>query len=131
MLYKSLVKLILGASSIEAGFALGYLQRVLASEYIRDDAFQNITAYSPKLTQALAQPVIELTGKYLIKNLPDEKVAHAVQRNTSSDRQRDEILAKPEEERTQTEKMVLPLLGSVISPNNQFTTHDWDELSIV
>lgn len=128
--YKSLVELILRASKAEPDFAADYLQRVLASEHIQDDAFQNITAYSPMLTQSLAQSITELTLTYLKRELPDEQVARAEQQRLSDNRCRNEILAKPEEERTDQEKMILPLIGSCLPPTDIFSTHDWDSLSL-
>ena len=128
--YKSLVKLILRASRVEPDLTSDYLQRVLTSEYIQDDVFQNIIVYSPMLAQSLAQVVTELTVKYLKRELPDEQVARAVQQDISDNEQRNETLAKPEEERTDIEKMVLPLIGSCTLPTDRFTTHDWEELSI-
>ena len=128
--YKSLVELILRASKAEPDFAAGYLQRVLASEHIQDDTFRNIIAYSSVLTQSLTQLVMELSLTCLKGELPDEKVARAEQNRLSNDRWRNGVLAKPEEERTDREIMMLPLVGSCRSPTDIFTTHDWDSLSI-
>lgn len=128
--YKSLVELILRASKAEPDFAAGYLQRVLASEHIHDDTFRNIITYSPVLTQSLAQSVTELSLASLKRELPDEQVARAEQKHLSDDKWRNEILAKPEEERTDREMMMLPLIGSCLSPTDIFTTDDWDSLSI-
>ena len=126
---KSLGQLLLKSSRVESTFAANYLQRVVNSERIRDDAFHDIIAYSSILSQSLPQLVLELSLAFLRKELPDEQVAREKQELHDTAEWRKAVLAKPEAERSRKEKMAL---GGVFSLRTvgDFSNHDWDRLSI-
>ncbi|MEH6782983.1 MAG: hypothetical protein V7688_03830 [Alcanivorax jadensis] len=128
-LRKSLGQLLLRSSRAEPTFAADYLQRVSNSERIRDDVFHDIIAYSPILAQSLPQSMVGLSLAFLLEELPDEKVAREKQELHDTAEWRKEVLAKPETERSNQEKMALTA-GLSLRTIGDFTYHDWEELSI-
>jgi hypothetical protein len=125
---KSLSQLILRASIAEPAFAEEYLKRVIAWERLREGTFEEIVAFSPVLAQSHPRLLVELTLKHLIEELPDDKVAREKAELEEAAERRKQILAKPESERTHSEKLALsegfPFFG------RDFSYHDWHELSI-
>lgn len=128
-LRKSLGQLLLRSSRAEPTLAADYLQRVINSERIRDDAFHDIVGYSPVLAQSLPQSVVELSLAFLREELPDEQVAREEQEFRQAAEWRKAILAKPEAERTRLEQMALSG-GFSLRTIGDFSDHDWEELSI-
>lgn len=126
---KSIGGLILKASSAEPEFAAEYLQRVIHSERIRDDAFGDIVAYSPFLAQSLPHSVVELSLAFLRDELPDDQVSREEKEHDDADKMRNAILAKPETERTRKDKLWLEGLFSSFGVSD-FGDHDWERLSI-
>ena len=126
---KSIGGLILKASRAEPEFAAEYLQRVIHSERIRDDAFGDIVAYSPFLAQSLPHSVVELSLAFLRDELPDDQVSREEQEHDDADEMRNAILAKPEAERTRKDKLWLEGLFSSYGVGD-FGDHDWERLSI-
>lgn len=126
---KSIGQLLFRSSRAEPALAADYLQRVVALERIRDDAFHDIIAYSPVLAQSLPQLIVELSLVFLRKELPDERVAREKQELRAASEWRKAILAKPEAERTRKQQMALSFGISLRTVGN-FSYYDWDRLSI-
>ncbi|UCZ56237.1 ATP-binding protein [Desulfurispirillum indicum] len=126
---KSLGQLLLRSSRAEPTLAADYLQRVVALERIRDDAFHDIIAYSPVLAQSLPQSIVELSLVFLREELPDEQVAREKQELRAASEWRKAILAKPEAERTRKQQMALSF-GVSLRTVGDFSYHDWERLSI-
>jgi len=126
---KSLSQLLLRSSRAESTFAADYLQQVVNSERIRDDAFHDIIAYSPILAQSLPQSVVELSLAFLREELPDEQVAREEQELHDAAEWRKALLAKPEADLSRQEKMALDA-GGDLRIIGDFSYHDWDRLSI-
>ncbi|AUV11911.1 hypothetical protein C2U39_06800 [Aeromonas sp. ASNIH3] len=126
---KSLGQLLLRSSRAEPSLAFDYLQRATNSERIRDNAFHDIVAYSPILAQSLPKSLVDLSLAYLIKELPDDRVARKREESRKHAEWRKATLAKPEEERTQRDKMIL---SSNFHPLafDDFSYHEWERLSI-
>jgi hypothetical protein len=72
---KSLSRLILRASRAEPGLAEDYFNRVIASERIRENKFEEIVAFSPTLAQSHPHLLVDLTLKHVMEELPDDQVA--------------------------------------------------------
>jgi len=126
---KSLGLLLIRSSRVEPTFAADYLQRVINSERIRDDAFHDIIANSAILAQSLPHLVVELSHVFLQEELPEEQVAREKQELHDRAEWRKAILARPEAERSRNEKMALDG-GFSLHPIGDFSYHDWDRLSI-
>jgi hypothetical protein len=126
---KSIEQLLLRSSRAEPTFAADYLQRVINSERIRQDAFRNIITYSPVLARSLPKSVVELSLAFLRKELPNEQVAREKQERQRAAEWRKAVLAKPESERTRKQQMALSGLFSPSGIQN-FNYHDWERLSI-
>lgn len=126
---KALEQLLLRSSKAEPTFAADYLQLVINSERIREDAFHDIIIYSPILAESLPKALVELSLAFLRKELPDEQVDREKQERRRADEWRKAVLAKPEAERTRKEKMALSGWLSSIGIND-FDYHDWERLSI-
>ncbi|SCZ86431.1 ATP-binding protein [Nitrosomonas mobilis] len=128
-LRKSLGQLLLRSSRAEPSLAAVYLRRVTNSERIRGDAFHDIIAYSPVLAQSLPQSVVELSLAFLLGELPNEQVARKKQELHDTAEWRKAVLAKPEAERTHTEKKAFSG-GLYLRTVGDFNYHDWERLSI-
>lgn len=126
---KSLGQLLLRSARAEPTFAADYLQRVTNSERIRDDAFNDIIAYSPILAQSLPQSVGELSLAFLREELPDDQVAREEQELRAASEWRKAVLAKPEAERTNRDQVALSG-GFSLRTIGDFSYHDWERLSI-
>lgn len=128
-LRKSLGQLLLRSSKVEPTLASNYLRRVTNSNRIEDDVFRNIIAFSPILAQSLPERVVELSFKFLRKELPDEQVAREKQELHDTAERRELVMAKPEAERTRQENMAI--LGTTIMRTvGDFSHRDWQNLSI-
>ncbi len=125
---KLLSRLILIGSRAEPGFAEEYLKRVLAWERISENTFEEIVAFSPMLARSHPVLLVELTHKYLIEELPDDRVAREKEELEEAAEYRKYIRAKPESERTKEE--TLALSGGFPSFGREFSYHDWSELSV-
>ena len=126
---KSLVQLILRSSIAEPPFAEEYLQRVMASEHISEDEFQDIIVYSPLLAQSLPKLLGDLSLRFLKEELPDERVARRKQKIQRETALRNGILSKPEEERTRQEKNYLSI-GPSLPFYDDFNHFERDRLAI-
>ena len=120
-----LSRLILIASRAESSVAEEYLKRVIGWERIREEAFEEIVAFSPVLAQSHPTLLVELTLKHLIEELPDDRVAREKAELKSAAERGKQILAKPESERTPQEQLTVsggfPFLGREFS---EFSYHD-------
>jgi hypothetical protein len=126
---QSLRQLLLKSTRAEPTLAADYLQRVTKSERISDDAFHDISVYSPILAKSLPCSVVELSLAFLRKELPDEQVAREEQESRQADEWRKDLLAKPEAERSPQEEIMLSH-GLYYRMFNEFSYHDWERLSI-
>lgn len=126
---KALSSLVLRSSRAEPIFAFEYLQRVSNSERIRDDAFNDIIAFSAVLAQPLPKAVVKLSLAFLREELPSDQVAREERELRDAAEWRKTIRAKPEAERTRREQMGLSS-GYHIRSIGDFSYHDWESLSI-
>lgn len=126
---KSLVQLILRSSIAEPVFTEEYLLRVIASERIREDEFHDIIIYSTVLAQSQPKLLVDLSLTFLKEKLPDERVARRKQKIQRETALRNDILSKPEKERTRQEKHFLSIGMSFVG-RDDFNHFDWEQLSI-
>lgn len=126
---KSLSTLILRASRSEPNFADEYLRRVIASEPIRENKFEEIAAFSPTVAQSHPKLLVELTLAHLKEELPDDKVARERAEAARAAKRRKRALARPEAERTREDESAISGVFSIIG-FGQFSYHDFEKLSI-
>lgn len=126
---KTLTRIILRASRSEPTFAEELLKRVIASERIRGDKFQEIANFSPTLAQSHAELLVELTLVHLKEELPDDTVARERAEAAEAAERRRQASAKAPEERTRHDELVLSGAFSR-GRYHQFSYHDWESLSI-
>lgn len=126
---KSLARLLLKAARSEPAFAEDYLKRVIASERLRDDKFEEIVTFSPTLAVSHPHLLVELTLKHLREELPAEKVAREKAEADRATAQRKRAMAKPEAERTRDDNLIISGVFSRIGMN-QFSHFDLEALSI-
>lgn len=127
--HKSLARVILKAARSEPGLAEDYLKRVIASERLRSDKFEDIVAFAPLLATTHAGLLVELTLKHLMEELPDDKAAREREEAGRAAERRRKALAKPEAERTREDNFAIQGLFSVLGVN-RFSYHDFETLSI-
>ena len=128
-LKNSLRELLLMSSQSEPSFAAELLRRATNSNRIKDDEFHDIIAWSPILAQSLPRSVVELSLKFLRKELPDEQVAREKQEYDKCVEWRKSVMAKPEDDRTHQEKNAFS--SAILSQSfGGFSDFDWQRLSI-
>lgn len=124
----SLIRLILRSSTCEPSFAGDYLRRITASRKMQYGIFFEIIKYSPILTQAFPQLLVDLSLAFLRQKLPKDQLAQYEQELIDASEWRSSVLAKPENERTKNEEIMLSHSDFRLSPD--FGFHDWEDLSI-
>ena len=127
---KSLVSLILRSSIAAPNFSADYLQRVIDSERIRDDAFHDIIVYSPILAQSQPKLLVDLSLSFLKEELPDERVVRRKLKYQREVEWRNAILSKPEADRTHQEQKIISMIGPSLGIFDDFSHDDWSRLSI-
>lgn len=128
-LRKSLEQLILRSAGVEPNCVVQYFDRLIDSERLQNEHFEDIIAFSPTLVQALPGKVVELSLAFLCQELPDEVVARVRQERIQEAEYRKAILAKPESERTRGEKMMLSNV-SLMLYRDELGDSSWKNLSI-
>lgn len=126
---KSLVQLLLYSSTAEPNFANELLQKIIDLERIDDDLFRDIIIFSPILAQSLPRPLVDLSLAFLRKELPAAKASRQKQRLRDAAERRAAILAKPEAERSDRERMALSS-GFHLPTFDNFVDRSWGTLSI-
>ncbi len=126
---KSLSQLMLNASRAYPSFTDEYLERVINSKRIRDDAFHNVIPSSSILAQSLPTILVRLTLAFLKKELPEEQLVREREERRVRAERRKAILAKPEAERSHGEKMASTSL-LFHRGFDDFTYRAWENLSI-
>jgi hypothetical protein len=126
---QSLSVLILRSAETMPELASEYLKRIMGTEQLRENKFSEIINFSPVLANTHPQPLVDLTLKYLKKELPDDLVALELKKKQQSAELREKALAKPEAERTPRDELII---GGAFSSFGfiQFSYHDWETLSI-
>lgn len=127
--HKSLARLILKAARAEPAFVEDYLKRVIASEQLRSDKFEDIVVFAPLLATTHAGLLVEFTLKHLMEELPDDKAAREREEAARAAERRRKALAKPEAERTREDNFAVQGLFSVLG-GDRFSYHDFETLSI-
>lgn len=128
-LRQSLCSLLLRSAASMPDLAEEYLKRVLTRRRLRDDRYKEVMTFAPILAGTHPALLVSLALKHLRKDLPEEQIEREEQRRRQRREQREEILAKPEAERTEVEKRVLNL-GREIFPPSHVSHRDWEGLCI-
>ncbi|MEH6457062.1 MAG: hypothetical protein V7749_12100 [Cocleimonas sp.] len=126
----SLRQLILRSSKAEPKITSAYLQRVIDSEKISENDYRDIISNSHIVVQELPQLVVELSLKYLCKELPDDSIAREKKEFRDRIEQRNAAQAKPKDERTFNDKMILSSDNVLLHSERGFNGHEWERLSI-
>lgn len=127
--HESLVRLILLSARSEPEFVSEYLQRVTNQSRIEEKSFHNIIAYSGILSQTLPKQLVDISLAFLLKELPEDRISRDIQRQKANSEWRKSLLAKPEDERTERERLELELSFPTLFAGH-LGSHDWDKLSL-
>jgi hypothetical protein len=125
---KSLVRMILRSAATMPQAAEEYLNRVIASDNLRDETFNEIIGFSPTVASTHAALLVDLTLKHLKEELPDDHAERMRKERAGAAEARRKALAKPEAERTRRDEMILA--GGFSIFGSDFSSHDWDTLAI-
>ena len=109
VIHESLVRLILLSARSEPEFVSEYLQRVTNQSRIEEKSFHNIIAYSGILSQTLPKQLVDISLAFLLKELPEDRISRDIRRQKANSEWRKSLLAKPEDERTERERLELEL----------------------
>lgn len=125
---KSLVSMILRFSVQRPDLSKAYLERVLASERLRADAYSGIVSWSPTIARSHPGLLVDLTLKHLKEELPQERLNREREEARRRAEYRKQVLAKPVEERTKREQFFLDSPSFILG--SEFSYHDWDALAV-
>lgn len=127
---QSLCRLILRSAASVPELAEEYLQRILATDDVREERYKEIIAFAPTLATTHPQLLVDLTLRHLQEELPDDRVAREQHELEESARIRNAARAKPASERTPHEERMVRHWGPHFPHSHQFSYHDWDTLCI-
>ncbi|QOJ31434.1 MAG: hypothetical protein HRU81_04585 [Gammaproteobacteria bacterium] len=116
---KSLSNLVLKGSRSEPSLVDDYLRRLMTSKRLLRDRFEDIVAFSPRLSQTHSKLLVDFALAYLKQELPDDRLKREREEAARNAERRRQVLAKPEAERTRLEQLMAdapsPLIGGGIS----------------
>lgn len=126
---KSLEQMLLRSSKSEPELTQSYLRRTIKLKRITEDRFRDIVSFSPLVAQTSPKLLVDLTLKFLKEELPQDRVARLERESLKREEMRQELLAKPESERSDLDLRVLDDFSFPMSLSS-FNDHDWDGLSL-
>lgn len=126
---KSIIRLLLKSSKIQPNYSREHLQRYMKARRSRDNEYGDIIGFSPLLAQSIPDSLVEVSLRYLCKELPDDQVVREEEERRARNKWRQALLAKPKSERTEKEQRALNF-AAPLHISNDFSYHDWERLCI-
>lgn len=118
--------LVLRAARSYPDLVTAYLTKIESDDQLSGSAFQEVMSYAPLLVQTHAELLAQVARRTLLMELPDDTVERWRDEAQEQARQREEIRAMPEAERTRGDEL---FLANPMFPNS-FMHDDWHQLSI-
>ena len=128
----SLINLILVSIQSNPTYTERYLNFLLSEPELSREIFKNIVGASSLISQHHPKLLADLTLKFLLDELPKEHIEREEREHQRTHRYFQELLAKPEEERTKEEQLKIDRRALFFhqAPYQQIQNHDWENLSI-
>lgn len=125
----SLRRLQLRSAATEPALVGAYLERLRAMPGFLDRIFSDIIGYSFLLAQSHPELLADLTLVHLREELPADKIAREEDEAKAATRRRQEALAKPPEQRTKHDQLVIDHVFSRIGFSD-VSHFDWETLAV-
>lgn len=126
---KSLTQLVLRSAEVRPDLAEEYLTQVINFWDSRRNNFEEVVIFSPILARSHPDLLVDLTLKYMRRELPEERRRRERLEFERSVEMRKRVLAKPPEERTRKEQLFAE--GAFVSlGSHSCGRHDWDALAV-
>lgn len=126
-LSSSLRSVVLKAAPSYPDTTEAYLHRIIDTDRIRREVFEELMRFSPVLATTHPQLLADLTRAKIMEELPEDKRKRLERERAGQMKRIAEINAKPESERTRMDEMALT---SGLFRFDSFSHHDWKDLSI-
>jgi len=128
----SLIKLMLVSIQSNQSYTERYLNFLLLEKEVSREIYTHIVGASSVISQHHSQLLADLTLKFLLDELPKEYIEREEREQQRTHQYFQELLAKPEEERTKEEQLKIDRRALFFhqAPYQQIQSHDWENLSI-
>lgn len=128
----SLINLILVSIQSNPTYTERYLNFLLSESELSREIYKHIIGASSVISQHHPKLLADLTLKLLLDELPKEHIAREEREHQRTHQYFQELLAKPENERTKKEQLKIDRRALFFhqAPYQQIQSHDWDNLSI-
>jgi len=128
----SLINLILVSIQSNPTYTERYLKFLLSEPELSREIFKHIVGASSLISQHHPKLLADLTLKFLLDELPKEHIEREEREHQRTHQYFQELLAKPEEERTKEEQLKIDRRALFFhqAPYQQIQNHDWENLSI-
>ncbi|WP_228258798.1 ATP-binding protein [Acinetobacter sp. ANC 5045] len=128
----SLINLILVSIQSNPTYTERYLNFLLSESELSREIYKHIIGASSIISQHHPKLLADLTLKFLLDELPKEHIAREEREHQRTHQYFQELLAKPENERTKEEQLKIDRRALFFNqaPYQQIQSHDWDNLSI-
>lgn len=128
----SLINLILVSIQSNPTYTERYLNFLLLENEVSREIYTHILGASSIISQHHPQLLADLTLKFLLDELPNEYIEREEREQQRTHQYFQELLAKPEEERTKEEQLKIDRRALFFhqAPYQQIQSRDWENLSI-
>lgn len=128
----SLINLILVSLQSNPTYTERYFNFLLLENEVSREIYTHIVGASSVISQHHPQLLADLTLKFLLDELPKEYIEREEREQQRTHQYFQELLAKPEEERTKEEQLKIDrrVLSFHQAPYQQIRSRDWENLSI-
>lgn len=128
----SLIKLILVSIQSNPTYTERYLNFLLSESELSREIYKHIVGASSVISQHHPKLLADLTLKFLLDELPKEHIEREEREHRRTHQYFQELLAKPEEERTKEEQLKIERRALFFhqAPYQQIQSGDWENLSI-
>ncbi|EPF6236989.1 ATP-binding protein [Acinetobacter baumannii] len=128
----SLINLILVSIQSNPTYTKRYLNFLLLENEVSREIYTHIVGASSVISQHHPQLLADLTLKFLLDELPKEYIEREERKQQRTHQYFQELLAKPEEERTKEEQLKIDRRALFFhqAPYQQIQSRDWENLSI-
>lgn len=128
----SLINLILVSIQSNPTYTERYLNFLLLENEVSREIYTHIVGASSVISQHHPQLLADLTLKFLLDELPKEYIEREEREQQRTHQYFQELLAKPEEERTKEEQLKIDRRALFFhqAPYQQIRSRDWENLSI-
>ncbi|GJL63375.1 MAG: hypothetical protein NPIRA04_20290 [Nitrospirales bacterium] len=125
---KTLRTIVLRSARVFADVVQSYLEKIAPHKRIRHNVYSDIIRFSQILSESHPELLANIARQELMNELPEDRLLRKQKEQREQAETIRKIREKPEEERSQSDELMLSGPTHFISSN--FSSHDWKDLSI-